>query len=65
MDERRGRAVARGKELSVLGTGGLLLAAKKQGAIESVRSALDSLLDAGYRMAPSLRDRVLELAGEA
>lgn len=65
IDERRGRIAARRRGLRILGTGGVLLAARRRGDIESVASALDALGGAGYRMAPALRQRLLELAGEA
>lgn len=65
IDEKRGRAAARKRSLPVLGTGGVLLAAKRRGHLASVRSALDGLAQAGYRLSPGLRARLLELAGEA
>lgn len=64
MDERRGRAVAKRRGLPVVGTGGALVAAKQRGDIVSVRAELDALEDVGYRLAPTLRDRLLDLAGE-
>ncbi len=65
MDERRGRSAARYRGLSVVGTGGVLLAAQRGGEIESVGWALERLSAAGYRMAPALKTRLLELAGES
>ena len=64
IDEKRGRTVARSRRTPVVGTGGVLLAAKAQGRIESVRSAAGMLADAGYRLAPSLKTRLVLLAGE-
>lgn len=64
MDERRGRGVARRRGLPVVGTGGVLVAAKQRGDIVSVRAELDALAEVGYRLAPTLRERLLELAGE-
>lgn len=64
IDEKRGRAVARSRKVPVMETGGVLLTAKRQGRIESVRLALGMLADAGYRLAPSLRARLVQLAGE-
>ena len=64
IDERRGRAVDKRHGLPVIGTGGVLVTAKRRGDIASVRAELAALQGAGYRIAPALRDRLLELADE-
>lgn len=64
IDERRGRMVARRHGLAVVGSGGVLVTAKRRGAVSSVATELVALEDAGYRMAPALRERLLDLAGE-
>lgn len=64
MDERRGRSVARSKGVRVVGTGGVLIAAKKRGFIDTVTPSLERLVSAGYRLAPALREEIRHLAGE-
>ncbi|MEE9302775.1 MAG: DUF3368 domain-containing protein [Thiotrichaceae bacterium] len=65
IDERRGRQVAKKRGLVIVGTGAVLLAAKKKGYILSVKKELDKMQDKGYRLSMLLRRKLLELAGEA
>jgi len=64
IDERRGRMLARGRGVVVVGTGGVLVVAKERGLLQTVGSALDRLANAGYRLSPRLRDEILRRAGE-
>lgn len=64
IDERRGREVARRRGVQVIGTGGVLLAAKRAGAIDRIAPLMDRLTLEGYRVGADLRNKVLELAGE-
>lgn len=64
IDERRGRVIARHRGIPVVGTGGLLISAKRKGAIESVTAELDQLIENGYRLAPALVEEIRRLAGE-
>ncbi len=65
MDERRGRRRAIQSGLTVTGTLGILIAAKKQGLIESVRPLLDQLRLLPFHMSDKLYADVLHKAGEA
>ena len=64
IDERRGRHVARARGLRVVGTGGVLIAAKKRALIDRVGPLLDLLSANNYRLAEGLRRKILDLAGE-
>ena len=64
IDERKGRAVARSRGMRVIGTGGVLLLAKREHVIEQVAPILDELASHGYRLSDELRRGLLVLAGE-
>jgi len=65
MDERRGRRIARGTGLRVIGVLGILVASKRKGFIGAVRPLLDALVsDAGFWVGQDLYARVLRDAGE-
>lgn len=65
MDERKGRRVASLiYGLRVIGTGGLLVAAKHRGLISTVRPMLEQMLAGGYHLGPSLIAECLRRAGE-
>ena len=65
VDESLGRAVAARLGLRTIGLLGILLEARTHGLLERVAPVLDELeRTAGFWIAPSLRARVLQLAGE-
>ena len=65
IDERKGRAVARSRGVRVIGTGGVLLLAKRERVIDQIAPLLDELASRGYRLSDELRRKLLVLAGEA
>jgi len=64
LDDLLARRIARTLDLSVIGTVGILLVAKRRAIISSVRPHLDALLRESFFMGPGLYDDVLRLAGE-
>ena len=64
IDEATGRTVAVRCGIRVFGTGAVLIRSKEIGLITEVRSDLDALSVARYRISMSLRKRILRLAGE-
>jgi hypothetical protein len=65
LDERDGRLAAKALEIPVTGVLGILLRAKHEGQIASLRVAMEKLRDqAGFHIAPALFDDVLRAGGE-
>jgi predicted nucleic acid-binding protein len=64
MDERLGRNVAALNGLSVIGSAGILLAAKDLGLIDHVAPILVAWRDWGYFLSPALLEAVLSRASE-
>lgn len=64
VDERAARRAARALGLAVIGTLGVLLAAKRKGLITEVGSPLDDLLRQGFWVSPRLVRQALSAAGE-
>ena len=65
LDDRPARRLAQSLGLPVIGTLGILLAAKKSGLIPAVKPCLDGLLGFDFRLAPALYQQLLEDAGES
>ena len=64
VDERRGRRAAHDLGLSVLGTLGLLVRARQDGIVPSLRVQIDALRTTGYYLSPELVASVLAEVGE-
>jgi predicted nucleic acid-binding protein len=65
MDDRAGRSVARNLGVAVIGTGGVVLAAKQRGLIDAVARVLEALRANGYHLSTALVQAILDRAGEA
>jgi predicted nucleic acid-binding protein len=65
LDDRPARRIAGALDLPIIGTLGILLAAKRRGLLPAVKPYLDYLNQVGFRIAPALYQRVLQDAGEA
>jgi uncharacterized protein len=66
IDDRRARRIAeQAYGLQVKGSVGILVAAKRQGLIPTVRPILESLTTQGYYLSRRVIDRVIEEAGES
>ena len=64
LDNRRARRTARTLGLSVIGTLGLLVRAKRLGHVERVKPLIDALTDSGFYMNTELSSHILERVGE-
>lgn len=64
MDERLGRQAAAAHGLSVIGSAGILLAAKRKGLVSAVHPILLAWQSFGYFLSPALIETVLQRAGE-
>lgn len=64
LDDRPARRVASTLNLSVTGTAGVLLAAKRHALISRIRPYLDALVQKSFFIGPDLYDELLRLAGE-
>lgn len=64
MDERLGRQVARLHDVPVIGSAGILLAAKARGLLPAVAPILTNWGEWGYFLSPELLKAVLARAGE-
>jgi predicted nucleic acid-binding protein len=64
LDDRRARSVGVRMGLSILGTLGLLIQAKRAGLVAAIRPLLDRLEALGFHMSGGLKEEALRLVGE-
>lgn len=64
IDERKGRNAAKKHGISITGSAAVLIMAKQQGFIASVKSAVDLLREHGYRMSDKLVKEILKRVNE-
>ena len=64
LDDAEGKSCALAHGLNPLGTGGLLVLAKRSGLIESVKPALGIIRDKGLWISDSVVANIVKLAGE-
>ena len=64
VDERKGRKIAARLGLSVRGTLGVLVEAKRRGHVALVGPVIASLVAAGFRVSDAVKEQVLRGAGE-
>lgn len=65
LDDQEGRRVAKQRGLSVTGTIGVLVEARATGQIDSLRSELDRVVEAGLWISESFYERLLREFGES
>jgi predicted nucleic acid-binding protein len=64
LDDLPARVLAQKLGIPLIGTLGILLAAKRRGLISAIREPIDTLRAGGFRVATELYERVLTKAGE-
>jgi predicted nucleic acid-binding protein len=65
LDDLSARQVAKRRSIPVVGTVGIVLAAKHRGLIRAAQRIIDALIDDGFRVSVSIRAGILAAAGEA
>lgn len=65
IDERKGRKVAAQRGIQVTGTAAILIQAKRESRIDTVKPYIECLSTHGYRFSQQLIDQVLQLCNEA
>lgn len=65
IDEKIGRQIARDNHLKIIGTVGILLEAKRQGLIDSVKNKMDDLRKIGFWISDKLYDQIVKTESES
>ena len=64
IDELKGRNMAENHGIKIVGLLGILIKAKQQGILTAIKPIMEQLLTIGFRIKPTLFDRVLEEVNE-
>ncbi len=64
IDDLKGRKLAQRLNLTITGTLGLILTAKKEGVLPRIKPIFDKIQATNFRIAPSLLQNILQEAGE-
>ena len=64
LDDSRARAAAISAGFRIVGLAGLLLLAKKQDLIQSIKPLFEELIDKNFRLSQNIIQTILEKAGE-
>ncbi len=64
IDDQAGREMAAELGLTIVGTLGVLVRAKRSGLLPAVRPIIEAIVALGFRATPDLIERVATLAGE-
>jgi predicted nucleic acid-binding protein len=64
IDEQKGRNIAASRGIKIIGTLGILLLAKQQGLLASLKPSLDTLSGSAIRISDRLYKTILKLAQE-
>lgn len=64
LDDGAARRCARTLGINLLGTGGMLVLAKRRGLLESITEGLEKLQQAGLWLSPEIINLLLKEAGE-
>jgi predicted nucleic acid-binding protein len=64
LDDRKARLIALNLGIKIIGAVGLLVRAKREGLLPSLKTALDDLQTANFHVSEALRNEALRLVGE-